>query len=418
MRDILIHYHIYKNARSSIDANLQSCLGPKWAPFEKEDSNVPLNLRDLDSFLVAQPSLLAISSHQLRPPIPKKYRVFPVVFLRHPLDRLVSIYNYERQRRLLPLKNGAPMSLAMWCEWMLTFPAASLQIRNGQAVFLSQANFERSASDLILNGLNRVGLQQARTFLEGVPFVGIVDRFSESIQCLQKITPSCFGITWKAFRENVSEGSNITLTKGLANLRDTIGALTYYALEEQNRYDLDLYEQFDRFLCDAGRNQVATPSELNLPFTGERFIPADPHVGEDTQIEHRLRYEAVAPLLAGKVVLDAASGEGYGANIIARYAAKVIGIEIDAATVAHAQSVYGAIGNLDYKQGSIAALPFPDCYFDTVVSFETIEHVSAEIQKRFVAEVYRVLKSDGLFVVSTPNRINYSDRTGYKNEYS
>lgn len=135
--------------------------------------------------------------------------------------------------------------------------------------------------------------------------------------------------------------------------------------------------------------------------TGERFIP-DADMNPELELEHMHRYSAVAPLLSGKVVLDAACGTGYGSYILARNAKQVIGIDIDPETVAYAKEKYTADG-LEFREMSIDSLQFPDAFFDAVISFETIEHVSEELQHIFLEQVRRVLKPDGFFVVSTPD---------------
>ena len=152
-----------------------------------------------------------------------------------------------------------------------------------------------------------------------------------------------------------------------------------------------------------------------MDFTGERFIP-DTGLGGELESEHYLRYHAVGELVRDKVVLDAASGEGYGSSILARHARAVFGLEIDPQAVAQARARYQAPG-LSYTRGSIADLPFPAASFDVVVSFETIEHVSAGLQEAFLAEIKRVLRPDGVLVISTPDRRLYSDLPGYHNEF-
>ena len=165
----------------------------------------------------------------------------------------------------------------------------------------------------------------------------------------------------------------------------------------------------------------SAPADADLAQGGERFVPADPRMGADTRQEHLLRYHAAAPLVAGRRVLDAACGEGYGAAILAGIAREVVGLDLSAAAVRHAQTTYAdassAAGRLSFVTGTIPELPFPDASFDAVVSFETIEHVDAEAQRRFVGEIVRVLKPDGLLIISTPNRINYSERPGQRNPF-
>ncbi len=150
-------------------------------------------------------------------------------------------------------------------------------------------------------------------------------------------------------------------------------------------------------------------------FTGERFVPGI----EDTKLEteHYQRYLSVRSLIKDKVVLDAACGEGYGSNIIASVAKHVTGVDIDEDTIERAKSNYGSQSNISFLQASIEALPVPDNSVDVVVSFETIEHVPEEVQHKFLQEISRVLKQDGLLVMSTPNKEIYSDMHGYQNEF-
>ena len=153
------------------------------------------------------------------------------------------------------------------------------------------------------------------------------------------------------------------------------------------------------------------PAELE--FTGERFVPGVP--GEIVY-EHVHRYAFASRFASGRRVLDAACGEGYGSALLAQVAVAVTGVDLDAATVDHARTTYVA-RNLSFAQGSITALPLPAESVDLVVSFETIEHLAATDQPAMLAEFARVLVPDGLLLVSSPNRPEYSDRRNYLNPF-
>jgi SAM-dependent methyltransferase len=138
-----------------------------------------------------------------------------------------------------------------------------------------------------------------------------------------------------------------------------------------------------------------------LEATGERVIP-EAVAGELVLAEHMARYVLATRLAPGRRVLDAACGEGYGAALLqSAGAASVVGIDVDAETVAHARERYG----LDVRCGDVSELPFSDGEFDLVVSFETIEHVADP--QRALSEFARVLAADGLVLISTPNAREY-----------
>ena len=148
-----------------------------------------------------------------------------------------------------------------------------------------------------------------------------------------------------------------------------------------------------------------------LEWTGERFLPW--HEDAALAVEHLHRYVYASRLAQGKCVLDIGSGEGYGSAILAAHAASVIGVDLDAAAVAHARRKYGNT-NLDFLMASAPELPFPR-RFDLAVCFEVLEHL--ENQTDLVAEIRRVLTPEGLLIVSTPDKRAYAAETGFDNPF-
>lgn len=151
-----------------------------------------------------------------------------------------------------------------------------------------------------------------------------------------------------------------------------------------------------------------------MEFTGERFVlgKADGEI----ETEHLHRYNAVLELASGKNVLDIACGEGFGTAILARKAASVWGVDISDEAIAYARQKYEKY-NLKYKQGSVESLDFDDDLFDMIVSFETIEHVEELVQDKFLKEASRVLKKNGILVISTPDKYLYTDLPNHRNPY-
>jgi SAM-dependent methyltransferase len=148
-----------------------------------------------------------------------------------------------------------------------------------------------------------------------------------------------------------------------------------------------------------------------LPWTGERFVP---HLDGDIAYEHFHRYALATGLATGKVVLDLASGEGYGSSLLAGVARVVVGVDFDPIAVGHARQAYRA-DNLSFLVGSCERIPLLAQSVDLVVSFETLEHHDRQLE--MMSEVRRVLRPDGVFIVSTPDRRVYSDLPGYANPF-
>ena len=152
-----------------------------------------------------------------------------------------------------------------------------------------------------------------------------------------------------------------------------------------------------------------------MEFTGERYVSN--LNSAQISYEHWHRYLYATQFIKDKDVLDIACGEGYGANLIAQTAKTVVGVDISKEAIDFAKEQYPRT-NLSFLQGSVETIPIDGVkIFDVVVSFETIEHVDVGVQESFLKEVKRLLKDDGVFVVSSPNKLFYSDIPNYKNEF-
>jgi len=149
-----------------------------------------------------------------------------------------------------------------------------------------------------------------------------------------------------------------------------------------------------------------------MEFTGERFVP---QLDGEIKYEHLHRYALTLDFVEGRSVLDIASGEGYGSALLAKRAANVIGVDIDPDSIAHAQSQYGDVPNLKFLVGSCSEIPVADASIDVIVSFETIEH--HDQHEEMMQEFKRILKPDGCLIISSPNRLVYSDEYQRSNPF-
>ena len=149
-----------------------------------------------------------------------------------------------------------------------------------------------------------------------------------------------------------------------------------------------------------------------LEFTGERFTP---ECLREIWYEHFHRYALASGWCRNADVLDAACGEGYGAALLAGHARTVIGVDHSEEAIDHARHRYGARENLRFEVADVTRLPFEDGRFDRVVSFETLEHLRE--QESLLREFRRVLRPDGLLILSSPDRAVYSEQQGFENEF-
>ncbi len=135
-------------------------------------------------------------------------------------------------------------------------------------------------------------------------------------------------------------------------------------------------------------------------FMRERYVPGT--WSKLAEYEHLPRYALAKTLTAGKTVLDFGCGTGYGAALMADTAAHVTGLDIDGAAVEWATSNHRK-PNLTFRRQDDLGASLPAKSFDLVTCFEMIEHVDFKMQQDTVANIARLLKDDGLFIISTPN---------------
>jgi SAM-dependent methyltransferase len=119
--------------------------------------------------------------------------------------------------------------------------------------------------------------------------------------------------------------------------------------------------------------------------------------------ERFARYSWAASLVTGKDVLDAGCGIGWGTAQLAERARKAVGVDISLPAIGEARHTYG--DRMAFRREDLRELPFADGEFDVVVCFETVERV--EEPNIALDEMRRVLKSDGLLLISAANRDAY-----------
>ncbi len=120
---------------------------------------------------------------------------------------------------------------------------------------------------------------------------------------------------------------------------------------------------------------------------------------QDLAADGNLRVDAALPLLdRGQRLLDIGCGEGTLGSRASGLFAEVHGVDIadDAVRMATHKGIIARRINLNSEP-----LPYPDAYFDTVVTLDVIEHVFDPV--RFVGEIVRVLQPGGSVILSTPN---------------
>ena len=147
---------------------------------------------------------------------------------------------------------------------------------------------------------------------------------------------------------------------------------------------------------------------MSMQFTGERMVPGT--AGRDELFfEHVVRYAFAASHVSGRRVLDAGCGCGYGSHFLRRAgASEVVGVDVDVPAIRFSQQHF-AHQDLSFVAADVLILPAPDQSFDLITCFEVFEHLDSPAL--LLAELRRVLRPEGLLLLSTPNALTYEPDT-------
>lgn len=246
MREILVHYHLFKNAGSSVDGWLAQYFGPDWGKLEAATPWGRLDDQTLRAHLLARPSLRALSSHQARPPGPvdRFFRIHPVLFLRDPIDRAGSVYEFERG---LPPKSSPGAAMAnsrdfpTYVDWRLEEGDGGT-LCNFQTLFLGWREGDSSSDQAVV---------RAASLLQSLPCVGVVEHFDLSIARYSRALAPFFGeMPPPGAMLNRNPERNRERQDRVEAIRQVLGSRRFERLLEGNALDIELHARATSRLHD------------------------------------------------------------------------------------------------------------------------------------------------------------------------
>lgn len=266
MRSVITHGHIFKNAGTTFDWSLQRNFGDGFLDHRDDKIMREHGTRHLGELLSEHKEIKALSSHHLchRMPQLPGCSIFPVYFLRHPLERIASVYAFER--RQLADTAGAraakEKTLAEYVRWRMQ-PGVPRTIRNYQTIYLAGVH-NYSADDE--PGLGIFGT--AMSVVRATPLIGIVCRYDESMVMIEHHLRDAFPkLDLSYVHQNVSPAG--TLNHGENSIESVLKQLG--PLQEQvidnNSLDLAIYQLVNRRLDDSIRS-IADFDERLAVFRG------------------------------------------------------------------------------------------------------------------------------------------------------
>jgi len=254
LRFVLLHYHILKNAGTTLESILGRSFGDKHRAIDEDERDAHLPNASLLSLVSRNPHLKAISSHQIRYPAPTVpgFIFFDLCFLRDPIDRIRSTYDYFREKPAV----GDPVSHYANELSLGEFIARLIQ---EMPWYVNDVQVNLLSNGVVNDCPRKEDLDRAIARLMRMSFPGVVDCFTESLVAgqyfLQPIFPE---LDCTASALNVSSGFGTAMTERIARLKEACGNKVFADLLDLSSMDLDL---LDHARLEIGRRCSLVPEQ-------------------------------------------------------------------------------------------------------------------------------------------------------------
>ena len=244
MRSVIIHSHLFKNAGSSFDWALQKNFGESFLD-HRDDKNMMKGADYLEEFIGNNPDLNAISSHHVKFPLPEinDIQFLPVILLRHPIDRVGSVYSFEKQQvsDSLGAVAAKKMTFKEYVKWRL-LPNIPIAIRNFQTSRC--LDVPTTIKTMVTRPLREADFNNALQRINDLMLLGIVDLYDESMVLFEEALRPYFpqvDLSYK--RQNVTSDRKKSMEDRVNAIYKELGLELANRLLVENCWDLKLYTE-------------------------------------------------------------------------------------------------------------------------------------------------------------------------------
>ena len=240
MRKIILHNHLFKNAGTTLDWSLERNFKEQFLD-HREDRQMVHEKDHLLNLLGENKNLKAVSSHNLCFPLPDEhFNFFTLQLLRHPLERVSSVYLFEKQQ----LSSSTPgalfarnNSLNDYVMWRMR-EDVGCTIRNFQTRKLGVPH-KIINNDKLLEEHFKI----AQQYILKNPLVGIVENYDETMVIFENhLQNEGLEVDLSYIRQNSGKINHFTFDQKIDFLKSELDPNTFEELTEKNAYDLKIYE--------------------------------------------------------------------------------------------------------------------------------------------------------------------------------
>lgn len=230
-RFVLLHYHIFKNAGTTIEYALSRCFKKRFAQLHGREANSILTGEDTAPFLLAHPEIVAISSHHLKYPKPRARGlvVFDFCVLRDPLDRLWSMYQHFRRAEPIDDLSAKAKEMDAQSFFDLLLEEHPHLVNDVQVnVLANRAAYTRPPDSADLSAALKIAREMSA--------IAVVNLFDESLMAAEYFLHPAFPtIRLEYVSQNVSPARGTE-----ERFREEVGDRVYQQLRKMNQLDSEL----------------------------------------------------------------------------------------------------------------------------------------------------------------------------------
>jgi len=237
-KPVCLHFHIFKNAGSTINWILKKNFSNNWLSLDTSAHKGILHFDKVLNYLKKHSDVKAFSSHQIRFPLPQNsgFHFIPIVFIRHPIIRAFSIYRFDKNStgnfaHQIKARNS---SLEEYLEWNFD-KKNNVVMTDFQVLFLSHTDNKPNITkqDFEL-AIERIGT---------CPILGIVEKMDQSLVLAEEVLHSFFkNIDLSYISQNVSKEIVEDINERIEMEKKLVADDIMKKLVFHNKLDMKLYE--------------------------------------------------------------------------------------------------------------------------------------------------------------------------------
>jgi len=246
-RTVLCHYHIFKNSGVSFDALLAQNYQQRYIHFDGPFPFFQILQDQLRTIIERKTEIVALSSHQIRLPTPRSldFAVLPIVFVRHPILRVRSIYQFNRQSNAeTPLATAAAaLDFDTWIDHCFKNTSGMNNISNAQTKLLAGVH-QHTTLTREHETHHQHDLNQAMRNLHTVELLARTDHYNDDIKRFPIIMKR-HGIDFQLHESppmnTTSDDIHEPLENRIQNTKSRLSESNFQRLIQANQQDLQLF---------------------------------------------------------------------------------------------------------------------------------------------------------------------------------